>query len=245
VKITNVAKQTDKVAKDEAALKKHYHKDISAEDEWSHVTGIDPKKTQDSDPMSPQERVITFTNKISNDTKEEIVKKKSEKFKDQVNNTDQYLRFVNGLIKEKVDKLRHLQDDEKKFQDEVTILQNRIKSRYEIDKLDPKRMTSDDARDVVYHLEEEFEKMKDRLLYQELIVQRTKDEIAAKRRQIQEVKDELKELLHKVPQEEMKDPVSVLREELKKAGVDKSNKIFEVLDKISEYLSSKDEETRH
>lgn len=235
-------KYINRMTKEDDALRKHYHRDISAEDEWSHITGIDSKKTQNPDPMLPKERSITFTNKFSNGTKEKIVKEKSENFKDQVNTTDQYLRFVNELMKEKMGKLRQLKDDEKRFQEQVNVLQNKIKPRYDLDKLNPKYMNRDDAKAVIFHLEDEYERMKDKLIYQELIVQRTKDEVAAKRKQIQQVKYELNDLLHKHAQEEVQDPITVLKEELKNAGIDESSKIFQLITEISKYLDSKNTE---
>lgn len=206
-------------------------------DDWLHVSADGSRPTQD--PMELQPRIITFTNKVSSSTNEDLVKEKSEKFKDQVNSTDQYLRFVNGLIKEKVSKIKQHIDDERKFQDEVNVLQKKIKSSYDLDRLNPKCMTSNEAKEIISHLENEYERMKDKLLYQELIVQKTKDEIATKRKQIQQVKDELKEVLNKKPQEEIEDPIQVLKEELRKAGIDESSKIFHVLDQIADYLSSK------
>jgi hypothetical protein len=230
-----------RVAKESDDIKKHYNKDNSAEDDWSHVTGIDSKGSQESDPMDPQSRIITFTNKFSNATNEEIVREKSEKLKDQISSTEQYLKFANELIKEKMSKLRQLKTDEKKFQEEIAILQNKIKSRYDLGKINVKYMTGDDARSLIFHLEEEYEAIKDKLLYQELIVQRTKDEIAAKRKHLQQVRDDLKDIL-RMHTSEVKDPIAVLKEELKKAGISESNKIFQVLNEVSEQLNSKNDE---
>jgi hypothetical protein len=230
-----------RATKETDGLKKHYNKDISAEDDWSHVTGIDSKKAQEPDPMLPQSRIITFTNKFSNATKEEIVREKSEKFKDQISSTEQYLKFANELIKGKMDKLRQLKADEKKFQEEIAILQNKIKSRYDLSKINVKYMTGDDARSLIFHLEEEYETIKDKLLYQELIVQRTKDEIAAKRKYLQQIREDLKDIL-RMHTSEVKDPITILREELKKVGIHESNRIFQVLNDVSEQLNSKDAE---
>jgi len=236
-----MVKHMGRVTKDSNGLKKHYNKDISAEDDWSHVTEIDSKKAQESDPMELQSRIITFSNKFSNATKEEIVREKSEKFKDQISSTEQYLKFANELIKGKMDKLRQLKSDEKKFQEEIAILQNKIKSRYDLSKINVKYMTGDDARSLIFHLEEEYETIKDKLLYQELIVQRTKDEIATKRKYLQQVREDLKDVL-RMHTSEVKDPITVLKEELKKAGIPESNRIFQVLNDVSEQLNSKNVE---
>lgn len=232
-----MTKHIGRITKADNPIKKH--KDATIEGERSHVSETDPQKIQTVDPMSPQNRTITFTNQFPTATKEEIVKEKSEKFKDQVKNTDQYLRFVNGLLKEKVNKLQQVKDNERRFQDEMQSLHNQIKSRYDLSKLNPKYMTEDDAKSLILHLEEEYERMRDKLLYQELIVQKTKDDIEAKRMKLQQVKEELKDLLPSCPYEKIKEPISILREELKKAGIPESSKIFHVLENISEYLDSK------
>jgi uncharacterized protein YpuA (DUF1002 family) len=82
--------------------------------------------------------------------------------------------------------------------------------------------------------------MKDKLLYQELIVQKTKDMIATKRKEISQIKEMLKEIIQRRPkQDEITDPIAVLKEELRKAGVDEKHRIFKVIDDIAESLDMK------
>jgi hypothetical protein len=225
-----VGKHIHKISKDEE--KNRHNEGGSSEDESSCID----KKSKEDNPLSPQEKIIEFSNQFSNETKAEVVKEKTQQIKDQMSNTNQYLKFANELIKEKMSRVKQIQQDEKRFQDQIELLQNRIKSKFELDQLNPKYVTETDARNIIYHLEEEFEKMKDRLLFQELIVQKTKDEITLKRKQIQQVKDELK---INTQSEQNDDPVEILKEELKKAGiVDESNPIFDAINKISEFLNS-------
>jgi hypothetical protein len=228
-----VGKYIRKISRDEK--KNHHNEGDSSEEEWSHVTDVNEKS--EDNPLSPQEKIIEFSNQFSNETKEEVVKEKTEQIKDQMSNTNQYLKFANELIKEKMSKIKQIQEDEKRFQEQVELLQNKLKSKFELDQLNPKYVTENDARNIIYHLEEEFEKMKDRLLFQELIVQKTKDEITSKRKQIQQVKDELK--IKTQPEQNEGDPITILKEELKKAGItDESSPIFEAINKISEFLNS-------
>jgi hypothetical protein len=183
-----------------------------------------------------KERTITFSNKINKTTKEKILKEKSEELKDQVSNTDQYFRFANELIKEKLNRINNLRENEKKFTRELNHFQNKMKSKAELDSLNPKYITEEDANVLIMRLEEEFERMKDKLLYQELIVKKTKDEIATQRKQIQQVKEMLKKV-KKIPKtNETEDPIQILREELRKAGIDEKNSIFQLLEHIEETL---------
>lgn len=95
-----------------------------------------------------------------------------------------------------------------------------------------KPLSRKEAEILLLRLEEEHEKMKERLLYQELIVQKTKDEIEKRAEQIQKLKNEM---TYSRPFSE--DPLTILRDELKKAGI-KSAKISDALDDLSDILGS-------
>ena len=84
-------------------------------------------------------------------------------------------------------------------------------THYKLDNLEHKHLTIQNMKNLLLKLEEEHDKMNDLLLYRELMVQKTKDDIAKKHRQIID-----------------------LRENLRKAKVTESSKIFEMLDKIKE-----------
>lgn len=226
-----MVKHIQRIPKDEP---KKESQDLGLE-EWKFVPGIEPRP-ESLDPLLAKERTITFSNKINNATKEEILKEKSEELKDQVSNTDQYFRFANGLIKEKLNRINNLRENEKKFTSELNHFQNKVKSRAELDSLDPKYITEEDANALIMRLEEEFERMKDKLLYQELIVQKTKDEIATRRKQIQQVKEKLRKVQKTPRTNETENPIQILREELRKTGIDEKNSIFQLLEHIEETL---------
>lgn len=226
-----MVKHIQRIPKDEP---KKESQDLGLE-EWKFVPGIEPRP-ESLDPLMAKERTITFSNKINKATKEEILKEKSEELKDQVSNTDQYFRFANGLIKEKLNRINNLRENEKKFTSELSHFQDKMKSRAELDALDPKYITEEDANALIMRLEEEFERMKDKLLYQELIVQKTKDEIATRRKQIQQVKEKLKKVQKMPRTNEIENPIQILREELRKAGIDEKNSIFRLLEHIEETL---------
>jgi hypothetical protein len=211
-----------------------YNKNISSDDEWSHIQN-ELKQSDTQDPLAPKERIIAFSNRFQNQSKEDIIRMKSKEFADQITNTDQYFKFANGMIKDRVDRLKQIREDEKRFLGEVNLLQDKIKTRYDLEKLDPKHITVSNMKSLLEILEEECEKMKDRLLYQELIVQRTKDEITKKREQINKIKHGIKT---KVDLEEpLADPITRLQVELKRSGVPESDKIFQLLEKIREKMN--------
>lgn len=154
--------------------------------------------------------------------------------------TNQYFRLANAVIKEKIDKLKHLQDSKKIFP-EIGILQSKTKLKLDLDKINLKYITEGDVKDLIAHLEDDYEKMKDRLLCQELVVEKTKDEISAKRKEIDEIKEKLEETLQKRQElfNGVADPIEVLKEELKKAGVDDKTQIYQIINNIAEELNMK------
>ncbi|MBM3903698.1 MAG: hypothetical protein FJ357_00930 [Thaumarchaeota archaeon] len=210
-----------------------YNKNISSEDEWSHIAD-EIKQTELQDPMAPKERIIEFSNRFSHTTKEDAVRAKSKEFADQINNTDQYFKFANGMIKERLDRLQQIKQDEQRFLGEVSVLQNKIKTRYELEKLNPKHITIDNMKNLLTILEDECEKMKDRLLYQELIVQRTKDEITIKRDQIEKIKTQLQSKMDL--NEPLVDPIMRLKVELVRSGIPETDRIYALLDRLKEQM---------
>ncbi len=231
-----MAKHIHRISKDDESKKTQSNQDLSEREEWKFLSGMEPRPDS-LDSVSDNERSITFSNKPhKKSSNEERVNEKLEEFKDQVATTEQYIRFANGVIKEKMHRLKQLKDDEKKFYDEVGVLQNRLKSRNELDKLNPKYLTESDAKALIIHLEEEYEKMKDNLLYQELMVQKSKDSIAVKRKQMSQIKEELRRIIQQQKIFEITDPIAVLKEELKKAGVDEKNKIFQLIDDFAKII---------
>ncbi|MEM4378495.1 MAG: hypothetical protein QXX85_05880 [Candidatus Nitrosotenuis sp.] len=204
-------------------------------EEWKFVPGMEPRP-ESLDPLIAKERTITFSNKINKTTKEEIIKEKSEKLKDQVSSTDRYFRFTNELLKEKQNRINNFRENEQKFSHKLNHFPDKTKSKSELDVLDQKYITEEDANTLIMRLEEEFERMKDKLLYQELIVQKTKDEITTRRKQIQQVKEKLKKVQKMPRAKEIENPIQVLRDELRKAGIDEKNSIFQILEHIGETL---------
>lgn len=234
-----LTKHIDKTKKDS-----DNSKDGDPKDEGRGRGTVKEEKPSSQDPMDLQDRIITFTNRFSNFSKADIVREKSKRFKDQMKNTDQYFRFANGAIREKMERLERLKEDHKRFQNTVDDLQNRIKSRFELDGINPKYITPGEAKSLVFHLDEEFERLKDKLLYQELIVQKTKDEIARKRKQIQQIKEDLRDLLHNKPTPVQNDPITILKIELRKAGVSEASRIFQILEGMEEDFYSKSVENQ-
>jgi uncharacterized protein YeeX (DUF496 family) len=155
-------------------------------------------------------------------------------------NSNQYFRLANEVIKEKIDTLKRFQEGMKRFS-EGGSLKNRIKSLQDLDKINPKYVTDEDVKDLIAHLEDEYEKSQDRLLCQEIILEKTRNEISAKRKEIDEMKEKLNVMLQKRQKirEDMVDPIEALREELKRVGVDDKDQIYQLINEVAEALNMK------
>ncbi|MEM3135639.1 MAG: hypothetical protein QXW37_02805 [Candidatus Nitrosotenuis sp.] len=140
------------------------------------------------------------------------------------------------MLKEKLNRINNFRENEQKFSKELNHFSDKTKSRSELDVLNLKYITEEGANTLIMRLKEEFERMKDKLLYQELIVQKTKDEITTRRKQIQQVKEKLKKVQKMPRAKEIENPIQVLRDELRKAGIDEKNSIFQILEHIGETL---------
>ncbi len=209
----------------------------SDEDEWSHITETGPK-LDSIDPMAVVARTIVFGKELSDSAKEIVVKEKSQEFKDQMNNTNQYLKFINAHLAENKSKVQKLKEDERRFKEELESLQDgTIKPRSELDKVNYKYINENDTRSLFSHLEVERQVLREKLVHQQEQLEKTRLEILAKDEQMKQVQNEL-ETLKKTPV--ANDPIAVLREELAKLGIQNdSAKILDAVNSLASMISSK------
>lgn len=220
-------------------VEKHINrKDDNEEDEWSHITNIGTK-IEAADPMEVVARTIVFGKELGEAAKEVVVKEKAEEFKDQMNNTNQYLKFINAHLAEKKSKIAKLRENERRFKEELEALQNdTIKPRPELDKVHYKYIKENDAKSLLVHLETERQILYDKLQHQQEQIEKTKKQLLEKDEQIKSVQNELELITNKKPVTE--DPISVLKEELAKLGIqDSSTKIGAAINSLAEMLNSK------
>lgn len=234
-----MVKHINRVSKEEEELKKHYNQNVDAADEWSHITGVG-SKIEARDAMDVTDRSIFFSNKSKPQTKQEIVQEKAEEFKDNISNTHQYQKFVNVLLQERVKDLKKMLDNEKRFAEEMSFFQDTKKDRVELDKVNPKYVTKNDAQLLVDSLESECKIMQEKLDHEQSVIQKTRSELEAKRQQISQLKEELHYLGEKQQkQEQPVDPILTLKHELKKLGIsDNTGKIAQALDLLQNKVKS-------
>jgi asparagine synthetase A len=229
-----LAKHIGRVTKDGELLKGQDDSD----DESRVITELGPK-IEIQDPLEVKDRTIFFSSKEIPKTKQEIVQEKSEAIKDQLNTTNQYQKFVNVSLKERMGDIKKLLDKEKRLSEELNCFQDTTKTRHELEKVNSKYITEADTKALLDNLEREYDKMKEKFDYELSRIEKTKSDLQAKRQQIDTLKEEMKFIVKKEnKQEVIDDPVLTLRHELKKLGIpDDSGKITEALRMLSKKMN--------
>lgn len=215
-------------------IKKKYHQNVSAEDEWSHITGVGTK-IEAADPMNVSDRTIFFSNKTKPTTKQELVQEKTEEIKDQMSNTNQYMKFVNVLLKQKTENLKKILEQEKRFAEELNCFQDTPKSKHDLEQLNPKYIGEKDMKTILANLEAEYGKIKEKFEYEQSLMEKTKGQLIAKMQQIEAVREELKFVSQKqAKSQQIHDPLTTIKLELKKMGInDESGKISKALQMLA------------
>lgn len=227
-------KHINKITKEQEELKKHYNQNTSSDDEWSHITGAGTK-IEAVDPMAVTDRMIIFGKDRGQVTKEEVIKEKSEEFMDQINNTNQYLKFVNAHLVEKKNKINRLKEAEKRFKEELESLQtsNIVKPRDELEKINCKYITEGDKKSLLIHLESEQNQLKEKMAYHMTQVEKARHEISKKEEQIQYLKQEIENTVNQQPKN--LDPLKVIEQEIARLGID-DPKIREAIELLSKKI---------
>jgi len=191
----------------------------SAEDEWSHVTGVGSKLDIQDAAEVATDRSIFFSNKPQVLTKHEEVLQKSKDIHDQILDTNQYQKFVNATLNQKMANVKTLLEKEKKFADELNCFREEPKNRVELDKLNPKRITESDIKALINNLETNYNKLNEKLEYEQHIVEKTKSELVSTKRQIIALKEEMEFVVKKQKSPEITDPTLLIKQELKRLGI--------------------------
>lgn len=213
-------------------------RDLSAEDEWAHITGAGGK-IDAADAMEVQDRAITFKNEFGERaTNYEAYEEEKNSVKDHVGNTAQYLKFINESIKAKRDRLNKIYESQKKFQDDIDALRGpESKSKSELDMIRYKDIKSQDINQAVKHLENERESIRKKMEHFASMVSHAQIELIEKDKQIAELKAESEILArredNRKSQEQEVDPVDIIKNKLKELGVGNNpDEIKKVLDSL-------------
>jgi len=133
-------------------------KDVSAEDEWAHLSGaqegIDAKiqaKFEAVDEMSVLDRSITFGDKVESGpkTRYEVLKEETKSVVNAAGTTGKYIRFVNKHIKKQKQEIDRIKQIQENFDHEIDLLQS---NRSKIDNINKKLSPNHDVKTVTESL---------------------------------------------------------------------------------------------
>ena len=201
-------------------------KDVSAEDEWAHLSGakegIDKKitsKIDAVDAMDVLDRNITFgkDEETGPKTHLEIVQEEAKNAMDAAGKTGKYIQFVNKHMEKQRYEINKIKQIQEKFDHEIDLLQS---NRSKIDGINKKLLPSHDVKTITESLHQlllekgitkskldtlkgEITSVEDDLQQQEIQIENASDQlkhknlILEKEQNNQQIQEELKSLMKK------------------------------------------------
>jgi len=163
-------------------------KDVSAEDEWAHLSGAEESiekniqtKIEAADAMDVLDRSITFgdTEERGPKTRYEIIKEVTRNAMDAAGNTGQYIRFVNKHIEKQNQAIEKIKKIQEKFDHEIDLLQS---NRSKIESINKKLLPNQNVKTIT-------ESMRQLLLEKGI----TKSKLDTLKNEITSVEDDLQQ----------------------------------------------------
>ena len=226
-------------------------KDLDSDDEeWSKISAEDQQENQDADLMYVQDRVITFNKNEAAKTKEKEYQNKNKEFKDHVDNTAQYLKFVNAHLAEKQSKLIELKKQSEDFEKEVIKLKPQDqRSKSDLDLINYKEIKSDDIRKVLSILEKDRDEARSKVEHFSTKLSEANEELEKKNLEMEGAKSELtniknNELPQKNETAKEENTIGIIHKELSSLdSKGETGKIYGAINSLVVLLNSKNQET--
>jgi predicted nucleic acid-binding Zn-ribbon protein len=217
-------------------------KEVAAEDEWAHLTGVEDsgievkieKKIEAVDAADVGDRTIIFGNQqqLGSKTKLDIVRQEARNAMDAAGNTGQYIRFVNKHIdnqRREIDKIKKIKE---RFDHEIDLLQS---NRNKIDSLNNNLLPKPDVKTITESLHQlllEKGITKSKLDNLKNEIGAVEEELQQQENQIEEVSEEIKNKkivsLNDNKKEKMKEDLEAL---MKKYGVTNLSDLEKIMNK--------------
>jgi chromosome segregation ATPase len=219
-------------------------------EEWSKISAEDQVENQDADLMYVQDRVITFNKNEAANTKEKEYKNKNKEFKDHVDNTAQYLKFVNAHLAAKQSKLMDLKKQSEDFEKEVAKLKPQDqRTKLDLDLINYNEIKSDDIRKVLSILEKDRDEAKSRVEHFSTQLSQANKELEKKNLEMENAKSELmniknNELSQKNETTKEENTMGTIHKELSSLdSKGEAGKIYGAINSLVVLLNSKNQET--
>lgn len=194
-------------------------KEVAAEDEWAHLTGIydDSEENQKTtlevkDALDVQDRSITFGDEEQKaKTRYQIVKEEARNAMDAAGNTGQYIKFVKNHIdnqRKEIDKIKQIKE---RFDNQIKLLQSH---KIDITNLEKDSVENHDVKKVTTYLQRllnekdltrkkldtlknEINAVEDELDEQEKQISKVNNELIKKNNSDEKIKNEVNSLIEK------------------------------------------------
>ncbi len=89
----------------------------------------------------------------------------------------------------------------------------------ELEKINPKHITESDIRTIISNLEANYNRLNEKLEHEQMVVEKTKNEMISTKKQIISLKEEMEFVVKKQKSPEVTDPTLLIRQELKRLGI--------------------------
>ncbi len=222
----------------------------SDDKEWAKIIAGEEEKKQDQFIMDVQDRTITFNRDEATTTKEKEFRNKNKEFKDHVNNTAQYLKFVNAHLAAKQAKLIELKKQSEDFENEVAKLKPQDqRTKSDLDLINYKEIKSDDIRKVLSILEKDRDEAKSKVEHFSTKLSQANEELENKNSEMENAKSELvniknNELSQKNEPTKEENTMGTIHKELSSLdSKGETGKIYGAINSLVVLLNSKKQET--
>jgi len=218
--------------------------------EWTRIIAGDKEKEQDQFVMDIQDRTITFNRDEATTIKEKEYKNKNEEFKDHVDNTAQYLKFVNAHLAAKQSKIMELKKRNEDFEKDIAKLKPQDqRTKSDLDLINYNEIKSDDVRIVLSNLEKNRDEAKIKVEHFSTKLSQANEELEKKNSEMENVKSELiaiknKELIQKNETKIEENVMGTIHDELSSLdSKGETGKIYGAINSLVVLLNSKNQET--
>ncbi len=222
--------------------KKYLNRDnkqkTSADDEWAHLTGIETgPKLQVADALDIQSRNIFVSGKKQKAVSTtDIIQEELADAGHQTRTTDQYVKLVNAILDERLEKIDRIKNQKQIFDDDIESLRSETSEDFEkLKKIPIKELKSKDVSKLIKTISEEKGSIENRLEHHKNKADSLEKTIIDQDNKIKELDMKLKEKIIQEKDTIEKKSESAIQDELKILGeLYGMDKISNALKKLNE-----------
>ena len=202
-------------------LNRDKKQEISADDEWAHLTGIEGgPKIQVADALDVQSRnIFVRGTKPKAVSTTDIIQEELLDAGHQTRTTDQYVKLVNAILDERLGKIDRIKNQKQIFDEDIEALRYESSEDFEkLKKIPIKELKSKDVSKLIKTISEEKGNIESRLEHHKSKANTLEKRIEEQEKKIKELDLKLKEKIIQERETKEKKSVSAIQDELKILG---------------------------